>query len=62
MLERIDRLQQLLAPRAISITGLSLTRSSTIRALLMRGMEHAEREFGVSEPTGGYVLVDADPD
>lgn len=57
--DRLDRLLRIVGPRITAMTGRSACNAEIIRAVMLRGIEQTEREFGIHEPPGGaYVLED----
>lgn len=59
---RLDRLLRMMAPRILAMTGREASRSDMIRAVLLRGVEFSEREFGLTEPVDAYTLIEDDDD
>jgi len=49
----------MVGPRITAMTGRKAHDAEIIRAVMVRGIEQTEREFGIHEPPGGaYVLED----
>lgn len=58
MVERIDRMLKWLGPRIRTATGKTPGRADMVRAVILRGLMQAEKEFGLSEPPVRNILVD----
>jgi hypothetical protein len=57
--DRLRRLLRMVGPRITAMTGRKAHDAEIIRAVMVRGIEQTEREFGIHEPPGGaYVLED----
>lgn len=57
---RIERITQYLKPRAKVIVGRDVTRADVVRAILERGAEMIEKQYGLDEMDVGHVLVESD--
>ena len=55
---RIERIAAYLKPRAKVIVGRDVNKGDVIRAILERGAEMIEQQYGLDEQSVGHVLVD----
>ena len=58
---RLQRIVRMMSPRILAITGRKASTSDVVRAVLLRGIEFTEREFGLEENTS-FVLIDEEED
>jgi len=57
---RIERITAYLKPRAKVIVGRDVNKLDVIRAILERGAEMIEQQYGLDEQSVGHVLVDSE--
>lgn len=58
VMTRLERLLIYIGPRVQAMTGKHAGKADIIRAVMMRGIEMTEKEFGLHEPRMGFVLLD----
>jgi len=61
VITRLDRLLEWVQPRMRVLSGKEAGRSDIIRAVIVRGIEQTEKQFGLTEEPMGFVLVDEEP-
>jgi hypothetical protein len=58
IVDRLEHVLEWLGPRIRTATGKDASRADMFRAIMLRGLTQAEREFGLNEPKAKFILVD----